>query len=324
MNLKDPASRAQYVSECLGMVNNVNNLDQLGVQTGLIKAVNRQLKLAGVPKVISAQDSNSQANAVFDFQNWRITFGAPMMATGSLETLKLGVNTVYHEARHCEQWFRMAQGVAAGKLNKSIQQRITSLDAASIAGAMWIPQAVAQTAIADTDYGGNPDRDVKAWWDSVYASSGGIRGKKLAHINARYDAYRNLPEEVDAWYLGDTVESDFIVQCPKLGCPSYDYWKKKTSIWYLSRSKALKDVDGALKAYDKSKSADDRKDLKSAFDKWYALKEQKGGSVRAQGVDNPVDQLKDFLDQYNDQGTQGVNILGGKNTELLAALAKRK
>lgn len=324
MNLRDPANCSQYVAECQLMVGTINSLDQRAMQSGLIKAVNRQLKLAGVPKVTSAENSGSQANAEFDFQNWRITFGAPMMVPGSLEALKLGVNTVYHEARHCEQWFRMAQGVAAGKLNKNIQNRITTLDAPTIAGAMWIPQSVAQAAVANTDYGGNSDKDVLAWWDSVYARSGSIRGKKLGHINTRYDAYRNLPEEVDAWYLGDFVESEFIIQCPKLGCPSYAYWKKKTSIWYYGRSKALKNVDVAFKAYDKSKSIADRKDLKTAFNTWYKLKENKGGSARAQGVDNPVDQLKVFLDQYNDQGAQGVKLFGGDDKELLGALAKRK
>jgi hypothetical protein len=39
---------------------------------------------------------------VFDFRYWRITFGAPLMVAPSMKSLRLGVNTVYHEARHCE------------------------------------------------------------------------------------------------------------------------------------------------------------------------------------------------------------------------------
>jgi len=324
MNLNDKASQAQYVDDCLKMVKNINSLNQRTMHDNLLDAVNKQLRLAGVPEVTGSQDAGSQANAVFDFQNWRITFGAPLMVDGSLQALQLGVNTVYHEARHCEQWFRMAQGVAAGKLNKDIRNLIDPSSAANIAAALWIPERIAQVAMNNTDYAGNSDREVKAWWNSVYAASGGIRGKKLAHINARYDAYRNLPEEVDAWRLGDTVEEVFVEKCPKTGCPTYAYWKSSTSLKWRSRSSELKAIDSALESYDKSKSASDRAKLKKAFDKWYTLKEAKGGSKRAKGADNSVFQLKAYLDQFNDQGTQGVNTFGGDKSELLAAIAKRK
>lgn len=325
MNLRSPSSRSQYVGECLPLVSNINSTSQGAMQSTLIDAVNGRLQDAGVPTVTSAEDANSQANAEFDFQNWRITFGAPLMVAGSLNALRLGVNTVYHEARHCEQWYRMAQGVAAGKLNKNIQNRIDNKSAQAIAAGLWIPLKIAQSAMANTDYGGNPDREVLAWWDSVYAASGGIRGRKLGHIQARYDAYRNLPEEVDAWFLGDAVEELFAERCPKLGCPSYAYWKKKTSWSFHSRSTELKRVDTALAAYEKSKSAKDRAELKDKFDKWYALKEAKGGTGRATGADNPVDQLKAFLDQFNADGAQGTKVFNKvDNGELMAAIGKRK
>lgn len=315
---------SQYVSECLTIVSNINSLSSGAMQTTLVDAVNHRLLAAGVPVVTKHENATSQANAEFDFQNWRITFGAPLMVPGSLDALRLGVNTVYHEARHCEQWFRMAQGLAAGKFNKNVQNRIDVSSAANIAAGMWIPQEIAQKAKANTDYSGNSDREVNAWWDSIYAASGGIRGKKLGHINERYNAYRNLPEEVDAWYLGDAVEAEFDSKCPKTGCPSYAYWKKKTSLSFSWRSSALKEVDKALDAYNKSKSAPNRSILKAKFDKWYDLKEQQGGSARAKGLDNPVLQLKAFLDQYNDEGAQGKKLFHGDQSELLAALAKRK
>lgn len=323
MTLKNEANLAQYVSDCLILVDNIDSLDQRGMQNTLTKAVNKQLKAAGVPKVTTGEDINSQSNAEFDFTTWKITFGAPLMVAGSLTALRLGVNTVYHEARHCEQWYRMAQGVAAGKLNKNVQNRIDHKSAADIAAKLWIPLNIAQAAMSNTDYGGNTDREVLAWWDSVYAKSGGIRNRKLGHIQERYDAYRNLPEEIDAWHLGDSAEEDFAARCPKLGCPTYAYWKKQTAVWYLPRSTELKSVDTALKAYDLSKSAKDRSTLKQNFDTWYGPKLLKGGTARAIGNNNAVTQLKSFVDQFNDQGTQGVQVMA-QNNELLEALKKRK
>lgn len=324
MNLRDRACQAQYVSECLGIVNNIDGMDQAAVQATLIKAVNRQLKLCGVPKVTQEEDPSSQSNAEFNYQTWAITFGAPLMVPGSLNALRLGVNTVYHEARHCEQWFRMAQGVAAGKLNKNVENRIDRTKVADIAAKLWIPLNIAQAAMAATDYGGNSDSEVRGWWDSVYAASGGIRGRKLGHIDTRYDAYRGLPEEIDAWNLGDTVGEDFAGQCPKLGCPTYAYWKKSTAVWYLSRSSDLKALDASLNAYDKSKSASNRAQLKVDFDIWYAPKLLKGSTARAIGNNNAVTQLEIFLAQYNNEGAQGVKQFMGDNSELMAALAKRR
>lgn len=311
MNLKNDSSRAQYVSECLSVVKNVDRLSSNGMHDVLINAVNARLKAAGVPRVTKAVDGSSGANAVFDFQNWCITFGSPLMAPASLTTLRLGVNTVYHEARHCEQWFRMAQGVAAGKLNKEVRQRIDSSDAGDIAAKLWLPPNIAAAAMADTDYHGNSDREVQAWWRSVYANSAGIRGRKLGHINERYEAYRNLPEEVDAWALGDGVEEQFAARCPKLGCPTYAYWKKATYRFWFGRSGELVNVDKALKSYDKSKSASDRSTLKTEFDKWHQLKMAKGGTRRAQGNYDAVSQLKAFLDQFGATGapSRGVKVM---------------
>jgi hypothetical protein len=311
MSLKKASSQSQYISDCLQIVKNVNSMDTGALQNVLIQAVNKQLVLAGVPEVTKHTDGTSGANAVFDFQNWRITFGAPLMVPSSMATLILGVNTVYHEARHCEQWFRMAQGVAAGKLNKEVRQRIDNTDPTDIAGKLWIPVNIIQTAILNTDYGSNTDQEVEKWWNSIYASSGGIRGRKLAHINERYDAYRHLPEEVDAWALGDGVEEQFIQSCPKLGCPKYKNWKSETYWFAHRRSSELKAVDKALEKYEKSKSLNDRKDLKVKFDAWYKLKEDKGGSKRVSGTDNVVEQLKTFLDQYNASGIPkgGIKVM---------------
>lgn len=311
MSLKKESSQAQYINECIAVVNKIDKLSTAEMQNVLINAVNKQLRMAGVPEVTSSEDISSDSNAVFDFQKWEIVFGSPLIGSSTLTSFRLGVNTVYHEARHCEQWYCMIQGVAAGILNKEVRHRIDSSDAGAIAAGLWVPQNIVARAMQNSNYQPNSDKEVLAWWNSVYASQGGIRGRKLAHINERYDAYRHLPEEVDAWALGDGVEEKFAAQCPKTGCPTYKHWKKETYLFWYRRSPNLVSIDKALEAYEKSKSSDDRSKLKKAFDLWYKIKTDSGGTKRAKGSNDAVSQLKSFLDKYGSGGIpmQGVRVL---------------
>jgi hypothetical protein len=52
MSLKTESSQAQYVADCLLMVKNIHRTSLTAMQAGLVEAVNGQLELAGVPKVM--------------------------------------------------------------------------------------------------------------------------------------------------------------------------------------------------------------------------------------------------------------------------------
>lgn len=293
MSLRDEAIKAQYVSECLTLVNGIEKRNAADIQTVLIKAANTALHLQGVPPVTSREDVAVDAYGQFDFQTWAVIFGKLLTGTPSVKILSIAVNTVYHEARHCEQWFRMIQAVNRKDVLGEMFNPVDSSSKSSIALRMHVPENIVEKAILDASYHGDERAEILRWWDSTYGRSGGIRGVKLHNIQNRYEGYLNLPEEVDARHVGNTAEEMFRTQCPRLDCPTFDYWKTATKLgWLYERSDKLEKVDDALEAYLKDRNPATKKVLADVFKIWNDLKPN---TKRAKGPENVVLQLKEFL-----------------------------
>jgi hypothetical protein len=103
-------------------------------------------------------------------------------------------NTVYHEARHAEQWFNIAQ-LRAGQGRTSAQ----------IASEMGIPARIASAAVAAPIVAGTAKALIaQGWYDQIYGTGGAERNRVLTSgTNAEY---RALPEEHDAWRVGDEFD----------------------------------------------------------------------------------------------------------------------
>jgi len=193
----------------------------------LVELVNVPLAAHGVPPVTDAFDADVNNSGSFDFATWRMLVGKTPLSAGSLDTAaaKDLTDTIYHEARHTEQWFRMAQlragqGLSAGAITAElgIPANIATLAKASPLNAKSMQGLIAQ-----------------GWWDSVYGAGSAHREATLAELGnastalrkARaaftknptpenqaalakakvrrdkvFAAYRNLPEENDAWATG--------------------------------------------------------------------------------------------------------------------------
>ncbi len=193
----------------------------------LIELVNERLVAAGVPAVTAAFDANVNNAGSFSFSTWRMEIGRSRLAADTIseEDARDTADTVYHEARHTEQWFRMAQ-LRAGQ----------GLSAAAITTELFIPARIATAARAAPLARGSMEAVIaQGWWDSVYGSGSAHREAVLAEIDraatarrlaadlhaanptaatqaaldradARFQrafaAYQNLPEENDAWATG--------------------------------------------------------------------------------------------------------------------------
>jgi hypothetical protein len=106
---------------------------------------------------------------------------------------------VYHEARHSEQWFRMARNRAG-----------LGATAADIASVMSIPQWVADLAVLNPIRECNPaEFEAEQWYQSIYGADAAHRNAVLGDIDNRYDEYRALPEESDAWGTGSDVTNEY-------------------------------------------------------------------------------------------------------------------
>lgn len=201
----------------------------------LTDLVNERLVASGVPKCNVVVNDLPNLLGQFDFATWSLEIGRPAFAqdTISAEEAADAADTVYHEARHAEQWFRMAQYLAGqGK------------DADFIANHMGIPPEQAAAAVADPLTKGSMEYLIAdGWYQSVYGRDSEHRNDTLeelenagtaldaaqAAVDANpsasnqakltaaqerrqraFEAYQQLPEENDAWRTGGRVTAGML------------------------------------------------------------------------------------------------------------------
>ena len=198
-------------------------LDANGRAGRLGSAANDELKAAQVPETTVQVKVLPGKDGEFAFDAWELglnehlfqrpTIVAPLVANVA--------DTVYHEARHCEQWFRMAR-LEAGKGG----------DANAVAQALGIPpriaaQAVAAPLRADTAEG----REAQGWYDSVYGANGAARNQTLTELvtrsqalEAAYQAYQADQQAYEA--LPDTAPAAEKQAAHDKALASYAAWER--------------------------------------------------------------------------------------------------
>jgi hypothetical protein len=145
----------------------------------------------------------------FAFTTWNLTVASGAFSGAAQPTRAEFIDaakTIYHEGRHCEQWFHMARYAASGG----------QLSAAELANGLGIPRRIADAAWSKKmDSRDAMFRFTKMWFDSVYGRSGFTReitltALKLQRVgdpgllanmrSANHQRYASgLPEEADAW-----------------------------------------------------------------------------------------------------------------------------
>jgi len=308
--LSAPNIRAIYADACRNIESNLDNLGHNDVKQRLLAAVNSVLLQCGVPAVGQGDAPSSPSNAYFDFGPWQIVFGSGLSNKITLTRRHFVncANVVYHEARHCEQWFRMMQAVASPKLVISNQdlfivfQQEVKRTAPNMNTYMGVNLNAALAAVSDPDFAPVKAGDIQGWWRSVYAVKATHRGNVLHDLGTVggddvYQKYRGLPEEIDAWRCGDAVGEEVK---EKIGLsdkrPCYKDWRLLSKAkWYQGRSKELQAVDDAFKVYEKVPNSVNKGLLKTAFTTWYG---PKGGTTVRNGLDVNGIGVVDLLDQF--------------------------
>lgn len=202
----------------------------------LVEIVNERLAAGGLAPLKGHLWSGSKA-AFFDFRTWKIQLSEAALKDfvhTDVDFARL-IETAYHEARHCEQWFGMARYRAATLMPGET--------AGTIARELSIPLDVALDAVKKPVRFGTPEfNQTGAWYRAVYGAGHAGREAVLdtlrrtttaldaakahtaalsraptaqlqaaqaaeaaaeAQAQAAYQAYRALPEEVDAWKVGE-------------------------------------------------------------------------------------------------------------------------
>jgi len=196
--LADASNMDEFCSDFAALVDDWENLTPEERRQQLEDMINRQLDKSGVPRQsVTGSASHAPGNAQYDFGRGSLevsqaSLNSPTLNSGGARQL---ANSLYHEARHAEQWSLMARH-AAGQ----------GRSAAQISSGMGVTPGMAQSASANPLSGVSPQGNLgRASYESVYGSGGQNRNNVLNDINNRYDEYRALPEEQDAWSTGDAT-----------------------------------------------------------------------------------------------------------------------
>lgn len=201
--LADPANIAAFCKGFKALMAKWDTLTPQEREKELENLINNSLAQSSTPSVgVNSANLSAGTNGQLDFTNWNLDINSNML--NSSLTPQQGsqlANTVYHEARHAEQWFAIAQRQAAGTPVPS---------AAQLSSSMHIPQPVAQQAVNNPLPSGTPQGTFgDAMHRSIYGNRASYRNQVLNNIQTQYDEYRALPEEIDAWEIGDATQ----------GCP---------------------------------------------------------------------------------------------------------
>ncbi len=203
----------------------------------LMDKINELLEDSKVPECDFEVKDLPDLLGQFDFTPWKIELGKPAFERDviTLEEYSDAANTVYHEARHAEQWFSMARMLAGqGKTAAQIATMMgipvnIATEAVSIKYAPESMEALVANGWYQSVYGvdaqkrentfkemENAGKEVEAAQKALDQNDTSANQRRLQRAQERqqraYDAYHNLPEETDAHRVGDSVEARIILK----------------------------------------------------------------------------------------------------------------
>jgi hypothetical protein len=151
----------------------------------LIRLVNTHLDHAKVPDVTPNPQDTLNSGA-FHFPDWTMIVGKQAMAIEQpdLAQAKDLVDTIYHEARHAEQWFRIAQLRCLQRRRRSPKATDDEI-AKAVANELGIPKNIADEAVKPPPFAlGSMDALIaQGWFDSVYGTGSTRREQILTELD---------------------------------------------------------------------------------------------------------------------------------------------
>ena len=140
----------------------------------LVRLVNLHLEAVGVPAVTPNPIDTGTNLGTFDFTTWAMDIGVEALAIAQPDRAQAAdvVDTIYHEARHAEQWFRIAQLRALQSRRGEGAAEDERLGRA-IAAELQIPRRIADRAVTSPPrfaLGSMEALVAQGWFDSIYGT----------------------------------------------------------------------------------------------------------------------------------------------------------
>lgn len=204
-------------------VNNTANADKSPTEliSLLESTLNTSLNDQNVPPITVVQANGGGNDGTFDFETWTIEIDPDSVFAGKTKISELtpeevrGVaDTLHHEARHCEQWFRMARLLAGQKLGvpqvdgspadeTTVAQEIADEMGIPPSAALWATQSPLTT-------GDEESAEAQEWYDSVYGANSAYRELVLGSLDtAISDVAQPITDLQNAIALKGEASTDY-------------------------------------------------------------------------------------------------------------------
>jgi hypothetical protein len=152
----------------------------------LVRLVNLHLEAVGVPAVTPNPIDTGTNLGTFDFPTWSMEIGIEALSIVQPDRAQAAdvVDTIYHEARHAEQWFRVAQLRALQRRRGEGAAEDERL-ARAIATELTIPRRIADRAVTTPPrfaLGSMEALIAQGWFDSIYGTGRAHRERVLTEL----------------------------------------------------------------------------------------------------------------------------------------------
>jgi YD repeat-containing protein len=171
--------------------------------------INSQLQISGIPALSFNQVTDSADAGVYDVGNHTIGLDLAVFNQRriSLSDFQALANTIYHEARHAEQYFRIMEFHAG----RGLPATTMWLEVGQAPAAVLVRAAYNRPINPDSALGRRIAPFFEAIQHSYFGPGDAVRDNVLSHLDSGgrrvYVQYRNLPEELDAWRTAAKVNA---------------------------------------------------------------------------------------------------------------------
>lgn len=161
---------------------------------------NKQLAKSGVPRVgVRGAATGNPGSGSFDFPTWNMDIDSGTLASNTIsdDDATTLANAVYHESRHAEQWYMMAQRRSSQL--RQIRGTTPRGRTNTITNELSIPRNVARTADQNPLPLGSPGSDCAAkFYRSVYGRNAAARNRTLTNLETHGRAVERAQQRLDA------------------------------------------------------------------------------------------------------------------------------
>lgn len=205
--LHGATNRLEFAQESMEKAQ--NGMSASAFVNQIMPKVNAQLAASGVRQVTAVQDlpgsRKPNEHGEFNPMTWQIVYN-PNPTLANLGDYDRLANTIYHESRHAEQFFKMMQLLANRGLDAAAITRVTNMNGNLYAGA--IGDAVARKDEAN-DWNQAIIANVKGWYTTIFDMNfdQAVQNHATAH-GTQTTRFEGENQEKKDW---ETARSDYLV-----------------------------------------------------------------------------------------------------------------